>query len=127
MIGDGGTGTVYEARHEVLGTAVALKFLHAELARRAGLAQRFLQEARVSANIQSIHVTRVTDVDMTQDGTPYLVMELLHGESLQQLIDRRGKLLRTRPSTSRSRRSRASRRRTPSASCTATSSPTMCS
>ena len=92
VIGDGGMGTVYEARHEVLGTAVALKFLHAELARRAGLAQRFLQEARVSANIQSIHVTRVTDVDMTPDGTPYLVMELLHGESLQQLIDRRGKL-----------------------------------
>jgi serine/threonine protein kinase len=92
VIGDGGMGTVYEARHEVLGTAVALKFLHAELAKRAGLAQRFLQEARVSANIQSIHVTRVTDVDMTPDGTPYLVMELLHGESLQQLLDRRGKL-----------------------------------
>ncbi len=92
VIGDGGMGTVYEARHEVLGTAVALKFLHAELARRTGLAQRFLQEARVSANIQSIHVTHVTDVDMTPDGTPYLVMELLHGESLQQLLDRRGKL-----------------------------------
>jgi serine/threonine-protein kinase len=92
VIGDGGMGTVYEARHEVLGTAVALKFLHAELAKRTGLAQRFLQEARVSANIQSVHVTRVTDVDMTPDGTPYLVMELLHGESLQQLIDRRGKL-----------------------------------
>ena len=60
VIGDGGMGTVYEARHEVLGTAVALKFLHAELARRAGLAQRFLQEARVSANIQSIHVTRAS-------------------------------------------------------------------
>ncbi|HVJ14923.1 MAG TPA: serine/threonine-protein kinase, partial [Polyangiaceae bacterium] len=92
LIGDGGMGTVYEARHEMLGTAVALKFLHAELAKRTGLAQRFLQEARVSANIQSAHVTRVTDVDQAPDGTPYLVMELLNGESLQQLLDRRAKL-----------------------------------
>ncbi len=92
LIGDGGMGTVFEARHEVLGTGVALKFLHAELAKRTGLAQRFLQEARVSANIQSPHVTRVTDVDSTPDGTPYLVMELLSGESLQQLLDRKAKL-----------------------------------
>jgi eukaryotic-like serine/threonine-protein kinase len=92
LIGDGGMGAVYEARHEILGSAVALKFLHAELARRPGLASRFLQEARVSASIQSPHVTRVTDVDQMPDGSPYLVMELLTGESLQQLLDRRHKL-----------------------------------
>lgn len=92
MIGDGGMGAVYEARHEVLGTSVALKFLHTELARRQGLATRFLQEARVSASIQSPHVTKVTDVEQTADGTPYLVMELLTGESLQQLLDRQRKL-----------------------------------
>jgi serine/threonine protein kinase len=92
LIGDGGMGAVYEARHEVLGSPVALKFLHAELTRRPGLAQRFLQEARVSASIQSPHVTRVTDVDQTPDGSPYLVMELLAGESLQQLLDRELKL-----------------------------------
>lgn len=92
MIGDGGMGAVYEARHEVLGTSVALKFLHTELARRQGLSTRFLQEARVSASIQSPHVTKVTDVEQTPDGTPYLVMELLSGESLQQLIDRQRKL-----------------------------------
>ena len=92
MIGDGGMGAVFEARHEVLGTSVALKFLHTELARRQGLATRFLQEARVSASIQSPHVTKVTDVEQTADGTPYLVMELLTGESLQQLLDRQRKL-----------------------------------
>ncbi|MBI3204156.1 MAG: protein kinase [Myxococcales bacterium] len=92
IIGDGGMGAVYEARHEVLGTRVALKFLHTELARRQGLATRFLQEARVSASIQSPHVTKVTDVEQTADGTPYLVMELLTGESLQQLLDRQRKL-----------------------------------
>ena len=71
---------------------MALKFLHSELARRPGLASRFLQEAKVSASIQSAHVTRVTDVDTTADGSPYMVMELLVGESLQQLLDRRRKL-----------------------------------
>ncbi len=92
LIGDGGMGTVYEAHHEFLETSVALKFLHAELAQRAGLGSRFLQEARVSARIRSPHVTHVTDVDQTADGSPYLVMELLHGEPLQQAMDRRGKL-----------------------------------
>ncbi len=92
LIGDGGMGVVYEARHEVLGTAVALKFLHAELARRPGLASRFVQEAKVSASIQSPHVTRVTAVDSTAEGLPYMVMELLTGESLQQLLDRRRRL-----------------------------------
>ncbi len=92
LIGDGGMGTVYEAHHEFLETTVALKFLHSELAKRAGLGSRFLQEARVSARIRSPHVTHVTDVDQTADGSPYLVMELLHGEPLQQAMDRRGKL-----------------------------------
>jgi serine/threonine-protein kinase len=92
LIGDGGMGTVYEAHHEFLETSVALKFLHSELAKRAGLGSRFLQEARVSARIRSPHVTHVTDVDQTADGSPYLVMELLHGEPLQQAMDRQGKL-----------------------------------
>jgi serine/threonine protein kinase len=92
MIGDGGMGAVYEARHEVLGVPVALKFLHGELAKRPGLASRFLQEARVAAHIQSPHVARVTDVDTAADGSPYLVMELLSGESLQTLLDRETRL-----------------------------------
>ena len=92
LIGDGGMGTVYEARHEFLETNVALKFLHSDLAKRAGLGSRFLQEARVSARIRSPHVTHVTDVDQTADGSPYLVMELLHGEPLQQAMDRHGTL-----------------------------------
>ncbi len=87
VIGDGGMGSVYEARHEGLGSQVALKFLHADLARRPGLAQRFSREARVSAAISSPHVTRVTDVDTTEDGTPFLVMELLTGKSLGVLLD----------------------------------------
>lgn len=87
VIGDGGMGSVYEARHEVLGTTVALKFLHPELSRRAGLVQRFLQEARVSAQIQSPHVVRVSDVDQMQSGQAFIVMEYLEGKTLQTLYE----------------------------------------
>jgi len=86
LVGDGGMGSVYEARHEVLGTSVALKFLHAELGRRPGLVQRFLQEARVSARIQSPHVVRVTDVDQTANGA-FMVMEFIEGKTLQALYE----------------------------------------
>jgi len=87
LIGDGGMGSVFEARHEVLGTTVALKFLHPELSKRAGLVQRFLQEARVSAQIQSPHVVRVTDVDQNASGQAFIVMEYLEGKTLQTLYE----------------------------------------
>jgi serine/threonine-protein kinase len=87
LIGDGGMGSVYEARHEMLGTLVALKFLHPELTRRTGLVQRFLQEAKVSAQIQSPHVVRVMDVDQTPDGLAFIVLEYLEGRTLQTLYE----------------------------------------
>jgi serine/threonine-protein kinase len=92
LIGDGGMGSVFEARHEYLGTVVALKFLHSELASRQGLVARFLREARLSASIQSDHIARVTDVDQGSDGAAYLVMELLEGESLRTLLEREVRL-----------------------------------
>jgi hypothetical protein len=92
LIGDGGMGSVFEARHEYLGTVVALKFLHSELASRQGLVARFLREARLSASIQSDHIARVTDVDQGSDGAAYLVMELLEGESLRTLLERETRL-----------------------------------
>lgn len=94
LIGEGAMGAVYEARHEVLGAPVALKFLHPDLAKNVNLVARFMQEARVSATVQSPHVVRVTDVDRTPGGFPYLVMDLLNGESLQQRLDRGGPLPR---------------------------------
>ncbi len=86
-IGEGGMGTVYEARHEVLGSHVALKFLHPEIARQPGLEQRFMQEAKLSATIANPHIARVTDVDTTEQGA-YLVMELLRGEPLSVQLER---------------------------------------
>jgi serine/threonine-protein kinase len=92
LIGDGGMGSVFEARHEHLGTAVALKFLHPELAKRQQLVARFVQEAQLSATIQSNHVAHVTDIDQSGDGLAYLVMELLQGDSLQTILTRDKKL-----------------------------------
>jgi serine/threonine protein kinase len=92
ILGDGGMGSVYEALHLALGTRVAVKVLHPELARRTGLVERFLQEARVAAQIRSPYVVQVTDVDRTPDGYAYIVMELLEGEPLSSVLDRQRKL-----------------------------------
>ena len=86
LIGEGGMGSVYEAVHEGLGARVALKSLHPDLA-RTGLGPRFLQEARAAARIKSPHVVTVSDVDQTEDGLPYMVLELLEGKTLQALYE----------------------------------------
>jgi serine/threonine-protein kinase len=92
LLGDGGMGSVYEGTHEVLGTRVAIKVLHPELARRTGLVERFLQEARVAAQIKSPHVVQVLDVDRTPEGHAFIVMELLEGEPLSSVLDRQRRL-----------------------------------
>ncbi len=92
LVGDGGMGSVFEAHHEMLGTRVAVKFLHTELARHPGLSERFLQEARVAAQIKSPHVVQVTDIDQTPEGFAYIVMELLEGEALSSVLERDRKL-----------------------------------
>jgi serine/threonine-protein kinase len=92
LLGDGGMGAVYEATHERLGTRVAIKVLHAELTSKPGIVDRFLQEARVSAQIRSAHVAQTMDVDRTPQGDAYMVMELLEGETLLALLERERKL-----------------------------------
>lgn len=87
LLGDGGMGQVYEARHEVLGLRVALKFLHPRLARFPELTRRFLDEARLAAPIRSPHVVQVLDVDATEGGLAFIVLELLSGPTLRARID----------------------------------------
>jgi serine/threonine-protein kinase len=92
-LGDGGMGSVYEGQHVVLGTRVAVKVLHPEMVRRTELVERFLQEARVAAQIRCAHVVQVLDVDRTPEGEAFIVMELLEGESLAGVLDKQRKLL----------------------------------
>jgi hypothetical protein len=93
-IGVGGMGSVYEAKHAGLGTPVAIKVLLPQLAQVPTVADRFRREAQVSATLKSPHVIQVTDVDQLPDGRPYLVMELLEGESLQEHLEKAQSLSR---------------------------------
>jgi|GEM_PF-3258316 len=81
VVADGGMGVVFEAHHELLGKSVALKFPLPELAHLPSVTERFLAEARLCARIENEHVVRVLDVSKV-DGLPYIVMELVTGQSL---------------------------------------------
>jgi len=87
----GGMGSVWVARHEQLGSTVALKFLDASFAASAAHRARFEREARAAANLKSPHVVHVGDYGFEGDA-PYLVMELLEGEDLGQRLHRLGRM-----------------------------------
>ncbi|MBZ0235418.1 MAG: serine/threonine protein kinase, partial [Deltaproteobacteria bacterium] len=87
-LGEGGMGTVYAARHTTMGRRGAVKVLKAEMTRQPETVQRFFNEARAAAAIESPGIVDVFDMGQTADGTAYLVMELLEGESLAQRLRR---------------------------------------
>lgn len=80
---------VFEARHKLMDTAYALKFLKEEFAVQPDLSTRFLREARISGRIDNPHVVKVFDVNCEEGGVPYMVMELLEGETLHKRCRRR--------------------------------------
>src|SRR5579884_4171275 len=82
LIGRGGMGSVWEGRHASLGTRVAIKFIDHEHAQSPEARSRFVTEARAAAAIQSKHAIQIFDHGTTDDGRPYMVMELLAGEPL---------------------------------------------
>jgi serine/threonine protein kinase len=90
LIGRGGMGSVWEGRHTSLGTRVAIKFIDPEYAESKEAQTRFVTEARAAATIQSRHAIQIFDHGVTGDGRPYMVMELLVGEPLDERIDRLG-------------------------------------
>jgi len=92
LIGRGGMGSVWEARHASLGTPSAIKFIEAEYANSAEARSRFDKEAKAAATIQSKHAIQIYDHGVTDDGKPYIVMELLTGEPLDKRIERLGQL-----------------------------------
>ncbi len=89
LLGQGGMGAVYRATHVALNREVAVKLLLGREARDAG---RLVREARAAAAIRHAHVVAVHDVAALPDGTPFLVMELLDGETLDRRLEREGRL-----------------------------------
>ena len=91
-LGSGGMATVYEAEHVEIGKRIAVKVIHPQTAAAPAMVERFMREARAAAIIQSPHICQVHDVDRLDDGRPFLVMDLLQGESLFERIQRKGRL-----------------------------------
>jgi serine/threonine-protein kinase len=92
LLGEGGMGAVFEARHTGIGRRVALKFLHKRLSRNPEYAARFLREAQAAAAVGSDHIVQVTDLGTDPTGSPYLVMEYLEGIDISSVIKRDGPL-----------------------------------
>jgi serine/threonine protein kinase len=93
VIGEGGMGRVYEARHTRLHTKrFAVKLLHHELARQPEVVTRFQREAEAASVLTHPNVVGVYDVNTSADGRPYIVAELLQGEELGSYLERLGRL-----------------------------------
>jgi serine/threonine-protein kinase len=90
-VGSGGMGTVFEAEDLALGSRVALKVLHPHVANRRLAVERFMREGRAAARIRHPHVVQVLALGIEGE-TPYLAMELLEGEDLARVVERRGRL-----------------------------------
>jgi serine/threonine protein kinase len=91
-LGSGGAGTVYEAENRIVGKRVALKLMNAGIASDPALRARFVDEARAAARIVHANVVDIHDLGVTAEGVPYLVMELLQGQTLVELVAARGAL-----------------------------------
>lgn len=91
-LGRGAMGTVWTAVHESLGQRVAIKIIAPEHAASSELRVRFEREARAAAQLRSRFVVSVFDHGTTESGLPYIVMEYLEGETLEERVNREGSL-----------------------------------
>ncbi len=91
LIDVGGMGAVYEATHRN-GRRAAIKLLHAHFASNPEVRRRFLREGYVANKIDHPGAVAILDDDVAEDNSPFLVMELLEGESLSSLLARVGRL-----------------------------------
>jgi serine/threonine protein kinase len=93
VVGEGGMGRVYEARHlRLKERRFAVKTLHSDLATNHEIVARFMREAESASSLSHPNVVDVFDVHHLPDGMPYFVGEFVEGEELAQFVTTRGPL-----------------------------------
>jgi len=92
LIGSGGMGAVYRAEHVHMRKAVAVKVLHKEMTAFPEVVARFEREAVAAGRIEHLHVVSASDFGQLEDGSFYLVLEFIEGQSLARLVSKEGAL-----------------------------------
>jgi eukaryotic-like serine/threonine-protein kinase len=85
-LSSGGMGTVYKATHLMLGKALAVKLIKADLPASSEVVRRFQREAKAASNLNHPNIVPAYDLGQTQDGTLYIAMEYINGPSLKDVI-----------------------------------------
>jgi len=91
-LGEGGMGVVFEALHTRIQQRVAIKMLLPEVLDVPDVVSRFEREARAAGQLRSENTARVLDVDVSEAGLPYMVMEFLDGSDLAMVLEQQGAL-----------------------------------
>jgi len=92
VLGRGGMSVVYLARHITLGKLVAIKMMHLNMVATGSFLQRFEREARIASCLHHTNIVGVHDFGEDEHGQPYLIMDYVNGETLEELISDRKKL-----------------------------------
>jgi eukaryotic-like serine/threonine-protein kinase len=91
-IGIGGMGLVYRGRHLTFNELCAIKIVNDDIAGNASFLQRFQTEAMVTRKLRHPNAVRVDDFDYTEDGRPFIVMELVEGKNVSEVLQAEGAL-----------------------------------
>ncbi|MBV8757551.1 MAG: serine/threonine protein kinase [Deltaproteobacteria bacterium] len=92
QIGEGGMGSVWLAEHAMLGRRAAIKVLHPSFSNQPDVVNRFFNEARAATAISDPGIVQIFDFGQQPDGSAYIVMELIEGETLDRRLQRLGRL-----------------------------------
>ncbi len=92
VLGVGGMCIVYKARHRLMNRLVAIKMLHKSLKTDTSALGRFKQEAEAVSSLNHPNIVTVYDFGVTPEAEPFFVMDCLEGETLQEAIERQGRI-----------------------------------
>ncbi len=92
IIGRGGMGVVYKARHEVMDRPMAIKMLHSYMVAAPEAVKRFFQEAQTISQVKHHHIVTLYDFGMSPQAQPFIVMDYLEGQNIKSLVKKSGAL-----------------------------------